>query len=199
MRENGLCTVCGKENPTPGKSRCPACTERGNANRKENRQYRKRIGICVRCGKHEAEPHKTLCYECIGKEQDSYNASQRTDRQREYDRNKKRTLTAKRKAAGLCPKCGKQKSDSGKICENCKAYLARYRERNRKDIIRSERVSYGICYICGKHPTMKNRGVCDICYRNRVKTLPAMWSNMNNEYFRQLNYARICMARAADR
>lgn len=196
MRASGLCTVCGKENPTPDRSRCPACTERENANRKGNREYRKKIGICVRCGKHEAEPHKTLCYECIGKEQDLYYASPRTDKERERDRDKKRELAGERRAKGLCHRCGKRESYSGEMCEKCKAYLRRYRNKHRRDITRSERPSYGICYICGKHPTMKDKGVCDECYQDRLKTLPAMWDNMNNEYFKQLNYARICMVKS---
>lgn len=52
---------------------------------------------------------------------------------------------------------------------------------------------YGICYICGKNPTMKGKKVCDKCYETRLSTLPAMWENANNDYFRQLNYARFCM------
>lgn len=197
LKANGLCTVCGKENPTPDKSRCPICAARSNANRRENKQYLKRIGLCVRCGKHKAEPNRVLCYECIGEEQDSYYAGRRTAEQRERDRDRKRALVAERRVSSLCPRCGKKESRSGSICDKCKAYLRQYRDKTRHDITRSERPHYGICYICGKHPVVKDKGVCDECYQDRLRTLPAMWSNPNNEYFRQLNYARICMVRAA--
>lgn len=38
---------------------------------------------------------------------------------------------------------------------------------------------------------MKGKKVCDKCYETRLSTLPAMWENANNDYFRQLNYARL--------
>lgn len=199
MRENGLCPKCGKENPTPDKSRCPICAERDSKNRKENRQYLKKIGMCVRCGKNKAEPNKTLCYECIGKESDSYYASERTEEQKERDRNRKRELAEERIANGICPKCGKYKSDNGGICKKCKAYLRQYRNKNRHDITRSERPNYGICYICGENPVMEDKKVCEKCYQDRIRTLPAMWENRNNEYFKQLNYARICMVKSRKR
>ena len=196
MRENGLCTKCGKANPTPEKSRCPDCTKRDCANRRENRQYLKRIGICVRCGKNKAEPNKTLCYECIGKESDHYNASQRTDEQRERDRNRKKDLADSRRVNGFCHRCGKRKTQNGEMCGSCKAYFRQYRDKNRKDITRSERPSYGMCYICGKSLTDKEKKICAECYKERLKTLPAMWENANSEYFRQLNYSRICMIKS---
>lgn len=54
----GLCTKCGKENPTPEKSMCPDCAARQSELRKQNREYRKKIGICTHCGKNPAEPNK---------------------------------------------------------------------------------------------------------------------------------------------
>ena len=82
----GLCTKCGKENPTPEKSMCPDCAARQSELRKQNREYRKKIGICTHCGKNPAEPNKNLCYECLGQFQDGYAAKGRTDEQREKDR-----------------------------------------------------------------------------------------------------------------
>ena len=90
-------------------------------------------------------------------------------------------------------KSGKHQSQNGGLCQRCRAYLKNYREKNRCDLSRSERPDYGICYICGKNPTMKGKKVCDKCYETRLSTLPAMWENANNDYFRQLNYARFCM------
>lgn len=195
MREKGLCTKCGKENPTPEKSMCPICAKKNSENRKNNREYRRKIGVCTRCGKNKAEPHKKLCLECLGADQDRYAEKKATDEQREKDRLKKRELAEERRAKGLCTRCGKHTTESGGICSRCKAYLKRYRDNHRQDIMRSERADYGICYICGKAKVMKDKKVCPDCYETRLKTLPAMWANPNNEYFKQLNYARYCMVK----
>lgn len=117
----------------------------------------------------------------------------KTDEQKEKDRLRKRQLKQTRIENGLCPRCGKHQSQNGGLCQRCRAYLKNYRDKNRCDLSRSERPDYGICYICGKNPTMKGKKVCDKCYETRLSTLPAMWENANNDYFRQLNYARFCM------
>lgn len=83
MREKGLCTRCGKENPTPERSMCPECAAKNSELRKQNRAYHEKIGICTHCGKNPAEPNKKLCYECLGQFQDSYATKEKTDEQRE--------------------------------------------------------------------------------------------------------------------
>ena len=196
MREKGLCTKCGKENPTPEKSMCPICAKKNSENRKNNREYRRKIGVCTRCGKNKAEPHKKLCLECLGADQDRYAEKKATDEQREKDKLRKRELAEERREKGLCTRCGKHTTESGGICSRCKAYLKRYRDNHRQDIMRSERADYGICYICGKAKVMKDKKVCPDCYETRLKTLSAMWANPNNEYFKQLNYARYCMVKS---
>lgn len=193
MREKGLCTKCGKENPTPEKSMCPSCAKRNSENKKQYREYRIITGICTRCGKNKAEPHMKMCYECLGADRDRYEKKQPTEEQREKDKLKKRELAQYRRENGMCTRCGKYPSENGGICQRCKAYLSRYRDKQRQDLSRSERADYGICYICGKKPVEEGKKVCQECYETRLKTLPSMWANMNNEYFRQLNYARFCM------
>lgn len=188
-----MCPKCGKENPTPERSMCPDCAARNSELRKQNRKYHERIGICTHCGKNPAEPNKKLCYECLGQFQDSYSEKGKTDEQKEKDRLRKRQLKQTRIENGLCPRCGKHQSQNGGLCQRCRAYLKNYRDKNRCDLSRSERPDYGICYICGKNPTIKGKKVCDKCYETRLSTLPAMWENANNDYFRQLNYARFCM------
>lgn len=137
-----------------------------------------------------------MCYECIGKENDLYHSSERTEEQRERDRNRKRQQAEERREKGVCPRCGKYKSEHGEICKKCKAYLWRYRNNNRHDIMRSERPNYGICYICGNNPVLDGKKICEKCYQDRINTLPSMLENVNNEYFKQLNYARFCMAKS---
>lgn len=196
MRERGLCTKCGKENPTPEKSMCPTCAEKNSQNRKNNREYRRKIGVCMRCGKNKAEPHKKLCLECLGADQDRYAEKKVTDEQREKDKLRKREVAKERREKGVCTRCGKYAVESGGICSKCKAYLKKYRDSHRQDLTRSERPDYGICYICGKAKVMKGKRVCSDCYETRLQTLPAMWANPNNEYFKQLNHARFCMVKS---
>lgn len=194
MRAEGLCTICGKNNPTPERSRCPECMERFKENRKANRQYLIKIGMCSVCGKNESEPNKKMCYECLGKESDRYAENGKSETAKENDRERKRILSAERTENDLCSRCGKPKHGSRtKLCGRCKAYLKKYRNNHRGDIARSERPDYGICYICGKKPVMNGKKVCSECYKVRLKTVPAMLENMNNEYFKQLNYAHYYM------
>lgn len=174
---------------------CPACTEKNNENRRRNREYRARIGFCTVCGQNKAEPHRKMCYECLGKEQDRYQATGKTQQAKENDRLRKQESSKKRLLESMCPRCGKHKSVNGGLCGRCRAYGKRYRDNNRQDIARSERPDYGICYICGKKEVLDGKKVCADCYETRLKTLPAMWENMNNEYFKQLNYSRIMMIR----
>jgi hypothetical protein len=195
MRSEGLCTICGKPNPTPTLSRCPECAKRARENRRRAKEYRAGIGICIRCGKNKAEPHKKMCYECLGKESDTYKSKGRTGEQREKDRERKRQLAEERRTAHICIRCGKHHTDTGGLCAYCRGKQKTYRDNNRSDIQRSERPDYGICYICGKQPIIEGKKVCSSCYGTRLETLPAMWENMNNEYFRQLEFARISMVR----
>lgn len=181
------CQICGNILPKGKTKYCSSkCSTDGrNKIRRENNAYKKKIGICPRCG-NKSEPNKTLCYECIGKEQDRYYEKERNDDIRAKDREKKKMLKGQRLSCGLCPKCGKEQTIDNGLGKKCRAYLYKYRERNRHDINRSERVSYGYCYICGEQ-AIDGRGVCQKCYEKRLETLPSMWENMNNEYFKKLN------------
>lgn len=143
--------------------------------------------MCVRCGKNKADPNKTLCLECIGAESDKYLNNSKCITAKIKDRQKKRDLIAIRRASGLCYRCGKNKTNSGGMCGSCKTYLKQYRDKSRADIERSEWTSYGICYLCGKAPVMKGKKVCASCYEVRMRTIPTMLANQNNEYFRELN------------
>lgn len=113
----GLCTKCGKENPTPEKSMCPDCAARQSELRKQNREYRKKIGICTHCGKNPAEPNKKLCYECLGQFQDGYAAKGRTDEQREKDRLRKKQLKEER-IGMVCALNAESINPSTEVCVN---------------------------------------------------------------------------------
>lgn len=187
MRASGLCTRCGRENPTPDRCLCPDCRKKKNEARRSNYSYWKRIKICVRCGKNKAEPGKVFCYECAGKEQDEYYKKEKTDIERERERDRKRKLRSQRKESGLCPKCGKYPSISGGTCKKCRAYMRMYRDSHRNGLPRSEWRSYGICYNCGKNKAITGKGVCQSCYNVRMEAIKPMLENRNNSYFKSLN------------
>lgn len=170
MRAEGLCTRCGKPNPTPDKCVCPECAKRISEQKKAKREYMKIIGKCVRCMKNDAEPGKTICLECSGKASDDYFSKYR-ERKLEYCKiyDAKRTLD--RKANGICVCCGKRPADTKSLCVQCKAMFRKRNDLRRIDIHRSERVSYGICYICGKNPIIPGNGVCSSCYEIRVAAI----------------------------
>lgn len=190
LKEKGLCVKCAKPNPDTSKAMCPECAKKNSDRRKENREYWRKIGYCTKCGKNPAEPNKSLCYECLGDRNDRYAQKERSATDREKDKIRKRKKALEYKESGLCYRCGKRAVVGGGLCRYCKAYLKRYRDKNRNDIGRNERTSYGICYICGKNKLMENKKVCTDCYETRLKTMPKMWENMNNEYFRELETAR---------
>lgn len=170
MRAEGLCTKCGKPNPTPEKSICPKCAERRNEQRKIRYEYMKKIGKCVRCGKNDAEPEKIMCLECSGKESDNYFSKYR-EKKLEYFKTHDAKRTLERRANGVCVCCGKRPADTKSLCVQCKAMSRKRNNAHRNDIMRSERISYGVCYICGKNPIIPGNGVCSSCYEIRVAAI----------------------------
>ena len=188
MREEGLCTSCGKTNPTPEYNMCPSCRERKSAARKENDAYKKRIGICRLCGE-KAEPGKVLCWECAekGLEKDKVWRKKHLDEKRMYDMGKYYRL----KEQGICVYCGKRPSAPGKTkCPFCLAKIKNRRNAKRSDLERSEWVSFGICYICGKNKVIPKRGVCEECYKVRIQAMSKCLENCPegfNEYWKGEN------------
>lgn len=187
LRESGLCTSCGKHNPTPEKTLCPACRETKNAHRRENNKYMKSIGICCSCHSRPAEPNKVLCAECTESNRKYHLLYHATDEYKQKSKERKQSIKNERLSNNLCPKCGKHKAVEGGICNYCRGYLKRYRDKKRTDIDRSEWVTYGRCYSCGKESLLGNKKVCALCYDKRIATLPYMWAAMNNDYWRATN------------
>lgn len=156
--------------------------------RAEERKMYLSIGICPICHKHSVEPNKRACLECLGREQDRYMKLRAAGKYNQAtDTRRKRIVAEERRKNGLCYRCGKHEVSGGGLCGMCKAKARRYRERKRKNIGRSERPYYGRCYICGKEELYENHKVCKDCYEKRLQSLPAMWANMDNSYFKEQN------------
>lgn len=201
MRAEGLCTKCGKPNPTPEKSICPKCAERRSEQKKIRYEYMKKIGKCVRCSKNDAEPGKIMCFECSGKESDDYFSKYR-ERKLEYCKAHDAKRALDRKSNGICIYCGKRYADTKSLCVQCKA-LFRKRNSTRKDNIhRSERISWGLCYICGKNAVIPGKGVCISCYDIRIAAIQKCldnredgfndwWNNQNKLIFQRRTHENI--------
>ena len=110
---------------------------------------------------------------------------------RAHDRERYRKCTAERRAAGLCPKCGKSPPSSGRrLCESCavkaraagRARDARLRaagqprrdrekaraggrRRYRRQVV--ERRERGLCTKCGAIPAEDGRRLCAACGEKR--------------------------------
>ena len=100
-------------------------------------EYYKKHGVCVWCQRREAEPGKILCYECAEKDRkrahDKYYANHEKslkNNRRGYARRRE-----KRKALGICTRCGSRKAMPGHtLCLECNIKMNRYaRERKRKN------------------------------------------------------------------
>jgi hypothetical protein len=111
-RAAGLCSECG-EKPRKGKSLCAKCARRLAKRADEHRKRCKDNGLCIKCGKM-ALSGMTLCVECREKRLAyfrSYKRDQRANHKQRRD---------ERRAAGLCPKCGKEPPMPGrKNCDDC--------------------------------------------------------------------------------
>lgn len=163
---------------------------------KQGREFLLSQGICPQCQKRAVEPHRKACYECLARERDRY-YKRRADGSlaKKSARNGVRKMEEyyRRKEAGICTRCGKKSAEHGLLCNRC---YVKYRAKEiarRNNIHRSERPAYGKCYICGAEELYDGHKVCKACYEKRLKTLPAMWANRDNSYFRSQNDLEFAM------
>ena len=157
--------------------------------RKEEYDFYKSLKICVRCHKNTAEPHKIMCLECADKEKiaDKKKREKNLEIVKAHDLDKYYRL----KEQGICTYCKHRAAVPGKTkCVKCLAKIKAKRDLNRKDISRSERVSYGICYICGKDKIIDGHGVCEECYKVRIKAMDKCLNSRQagfNDYWKNEN------------
>lgn len=146
----GLCADCGKVPYRPGRHNCESCGKRAAAYQKQVRAARTKAGLCYRCGKNppkerpesRGRPAKNLmCDECTNKAR---------IRQRER-RAANDTLYERRKAAGLCASCGKERDSEQYVnCSDCRRRhrlvnaRARYSTNGLKALERDK-----CCQLCG--------------------------------------------------
>ena len=150
------------------------------SNKEENREwyyFLKEHHICVRCGKRDAFYNKTKCPECIEKAQKRDREHYAENREKILQRKKKRSkpLYARRKAEGLCVKCGRKKAIKGIYCLECyvkerKREIERTEKRKRENggYIREIWKEKGLCIQCGE-PTLPGKRLCQKHYEVAAK------------------------------
>jgi hypothetical protein len=121
-RAAGLCPRCFLPNPGPG-SRCPACTEVYNANKRARDQRRKDAGRCIDCRadltlfvRDQRWPH-VRCFECHEVNRASTDRYNTTRGGRAKHRARMAALYRERRAAGQCVRCKTPAPD--RLCETC--------------------------------------------------------------------------------
>lgn len=162
----------------------------GKPLKREDRAFLLSLGICPRCQKRAIEPNKKMCYECLGHERDRYHqrkADGSLEKKRIRNSERKMSEYYRRKETGLCTRCGKRRAEHGLLCNRCYVKYRIKQVARQDDIQRSERPSYGRCYICDAEELYDGHKVCRLCYEKRLKTMPAMWANMDNSFFRSQN------------
>lgn len=172
-KEKGICVICGKENAQKGFVCCEKCKEKQKNDRRETREFLKKIGICPRCGENKLFGDEKECPECLAK---MYELNKKYKKNSNYNYKEwyKKDVDYLKKN-GLCISCRKKKAAEGKAsCERCliKNKIRAEESRLKKGIIpRSERLSYGLCYFCGNKIDREGK-TCSECASRLVKNLP---------------------------
>ena len=139
-RAQGLCIKCGRRRPASGRSLCESCLARSRAAERDRyrkakdggasyggrspesrrrmareragkrRRERVEAGLCTACGLCSPAEDGTLCEPC-----------------RETRRAAARKLYEKRRARGLCGRCGAEVVDEASTCASCAARDVRRR------------------------------------------------------------------------
>ena len=148
---------------------------------KERREWYLSHGICPRCGRHDLQKSYKLCLECRMKDNERHRGKPISDEVRKYRAESNRELREKRKAEGICVRCGKRKTDGKHInCAICRAAkTAKQREYNRKQgMMPIELRGEGYCTRCYK--PIESGKLCAECYEYLVKQAAYMRSRQDN-------------------
>lgn len=151
----------------------------------ERREHYLSHGICPHCGRNDLQAGYKRCLECRMKDNEAHRnkpiTEERKAYQREYQREYNKKLREKRKAAGICVRCGKRSTDSGHTnCVYCRAQkAARQREYNRRNgRIPVELRGEGFCSRCFKPSESR---LCPECYEYLVGQAALMREKQNNK------------------
>ena len=149
-KARGICPYCKRERSAPGKVACQNCidkqkrqTENMTPEEREKRkaqckaryQKKKAAGLCTMCGKVPPTPGRTYCAKCAEQREkyhytpdpetvEKYKATARASGKARYER---------RKAAGLCTRCGEPAAPGKTHCEDCLRKMRGNMRRRREE------------------------------------------------------------------
>ena len=166
-RESGLCQSCGRTEAAPNRTRCEPCLAKRRAADRE-RHHRRTVariaaGMCPRCGNRPPEPDRSTCSACAERDNAASRARDArlraegkprrdSEREREYQRERRRRLHELRKSTGTCVKCGRAPARPDRTtCEAC-AEKHRTNDRLRHARAKAKGLLYG-----GRDPEAKRR------------------------------------------
>lgn len=143
--------------------------EKRNEYMRDTRAWRRDNHYCTTCGGKDAftMSGRAQCAVCAEKRQ-AYGKIW-ADGHREQLRERDRTRSRNRKAAGLCVKCGQPlDGDPHSSCAACRGKDARrHREARGGDM----RGVGGLCAQCGKAAALEGRKLCPACYERACAAL----------------------------
>lgn len=153
-KQRGICPYCKKEKPEPGKVACRSCIDK-QKHRAENMtpeerarkkartrelvklryKQKKDTGICVMCGKVPATPGRTYCAKCAEQRKKYYYVPtpETAEKYRETARTYNKARYERRKAAGLCTRCGAPAAPGKTNCEECLRNMRENMRRRREE------------------------------------------------------------------
>lgn len=147
----------------------------------ERREHYLSHGICPHCGRNDLQKGYKRCLECRMKDREYHKNRSVSAEQRAKRAAAKKELAEKRKAAGICVRCGKRSTDSGHTnCVYCRAQkAAKQREYNhRNGRIPVELRGEGFCSRCFKPSESR---LCPECYEHLVGQAALMREKQNNK------------------
>ena len=185
---HGLCEDCGKAPPENGRTRCRACLDRRNKDRRDDRKFYKSIGICHVCKINPILGDESICPECSAKKKtyaENYVFSDETLKNRHmYGKQYYQDC----KARGICPTCGKRKAAPGRVrCEICLDKNARKASLTRNATSRDWREEHGLCGQCGKRPVAYGTKLCAECYAKSIENLKKARESPKFEEWKRIN------------
>lgn len=181
LKEQGLCTKCGKHPAIQNETLCTECKQKN----KDRASIRRENGLCPICGNPSADGFM-LCETHLQCEKES----------RQWFLDHK-----------ICSRCRKNKVSPGrKTCDDCLDKQRKRRkelraERTQEQIdaaklyrkrYKQERIKSGVCYRCGK-PLFENHTVCYEHYISEKKR----WTKRSwqkNHHYRELGLCMWCGA-----
>lgn len=147
---------------------------------KERREWYLSHGICPHCGRNDLQKGYKLCLECRMKDNERHKGKTISEETRAKQKAAQKALADKRKAKGICVRCGKRKTDGKHInCAICRAAkAAKQREYNQLNgRIPIQLRGEGYCSRCYKPTDDK---LCPACYEYLVQQAEYMRSKQDN-------------------